>query len=142
MFEQCHASLKRLDTEYIDLYQCHRYDEETPLVETCRAMNDLIDQGKILYWGVSEWTAEQISDAVATCDDNGWHLPVSNQPLYNMLERHWEGEVFPTCERLGLGDRELLAAGRRRADREVRDQHPCREPGREREDRSVDQDRA
>ncbi len=103
VFEQCHASLRRLNVEYIDLYQCHRFDANTPVIETCRAMNDLISQGKMLYWGVSEWTAEQISDAVATCDDHNWHRPVSNQPLYNMLERHWEQEVFASCRRLGLG---------------------------------------
>ena len=103
VFEQCHSSLKRLGTEYLDVYQCHRFDEHTPLLETCRSFNDLIDQGKVLYWGVSEWTAEQITEAVTICDDHSWHRPVSNQPLYNMLERHWEAEVFPTCARLGLG---------------------------------------
>ena len=103
VFEQCHASLTRLGTDYLDLYQCHRFDDETPLTETCRAMNDLIDQGKVLYWGVSEWTAEQIDEAVSICYDHGWHPPVSDQPLYNMLERHWEADVFPTCGRLGVG---------------------------------------
>ena len=103
IFDQCHASLGRLGTDYIDLYQCHRYDDDAPLLETCRAMSDLIDQGKALYWGVSEWTADQIADAVEICDDHGWHRPVSNQPLYNMLERHWEAECLPMCERLGLG---------------------------------------
>ncbi|MBT8486030.1 MAG: aldo/keto reductase family protein [Phycisphaerales bacterium] len=103
VFEQCHASLGRMGLDYIDLYQCHRYDEATPLVETCHAMHDLIEQGKVLYWGVSEWNEQQISDAAAICEDHGWHTPASNQPLYNMLERHWEEQVFPTCERLGLG---------------------------------------
>lgn len=103
VFEQCHASLTRLGVEYIDLYQCHRYDDNSPLIETCRVMNDLINQGKMLYWGVSEWTAEQISEAVAICDEHGWHRPVSDQPIYNMLERHWEAAVFPTCKRLGMG---------------------------------------
>ena len=103
IFEQCHASLERLGVDYVDLYQCHRYDENAPLFETCRAMSDLVTQGKTLYWGVSEWTAPQIEEAVAMCDDHGWHRPVSNQPVYNMLERHWEDEVFPMCERLGLG---------------------------------------
>ena len=103
VFEQCHASLKRLGVEYIDLYQCHRYDENAPLIETCRAMNDLISQGKMLYWGVSEWTGEQIAEAVAICDEQGWHRPVSDQPIYNMLERHWEASVFATCKRLGMG---------------------------------------
>ena len=102
LVEQCHASLRRLGTDYIDIYQCHRYDEHTPLLETCRAMNDLITQGKVLYWGVSEWTAAQITEAVGLCDDQGWHRPVSSQPLYNMLERHREAD-FETCGRLGLG---------------------------------------
>jgi aryl-alcohol dehydrogenase-like predicted oxidoreductase len=103
VFEQCHASLDRLGTDYIDLYQCHRYDEQTPAFETCRALNDLITQGKVLYWGVSEWTAAQIEDAVAICDEHGWHRPVSNQPLYNMLERRWEEDVFGVCRRHGMG---------------------------------------
>ncbi len=103
LFEQCHASLVRLGTDYIDLYQCHRFDPDTPLAETCRVMHDLIVAGKVLYWGVSEWTADQIEEAHSLCVENGWHLPVSNQPLYNMLERHWEAEVFPACKRLGMG---------------------------------------
>lgn len=103
VFEQCHASLKRLGVDYIDLYQCHRFDANTPLIETCRIMNDLINAGKVLYWGVSEWTSEQISEAVAICDEHAWHRPASNQPLYNMLERHWEKDVFATCRRLGMG---------------------------------------
>ncbi len=103
ILEQCEASLKRLNTSYIDIYQCHRFDDNAPLAETCRAMSDLAQQGKILYWGVSEWTVEQMTEAVALCDDHGWHRPVSNQPLYNMLERHWEAEVFPACARLGMG---------------------------------------
>jgi len=102
VLEQCDVSLQRLGTDYIDLYQCHRYDENTPLTETCRAMNDLVVRGKVLYWGVSEWTGQQISDAVAICDDHGWHRPAGSQPLYNMLERHWEPD-FPECARLGLG---------------------------------------
>jgi aryl-alcohol dehydrogenase-like predicted oxidoreductase len=101
--EQCAASLRRLGTDYIDLYQCHRYDEGAPLLETCRAMNDLIVQGKVLYWGVSEWRGDQIAEAVAICDEHHWHRPVSDQPLYNMLERHWEQDAFPACARLGLG---------------------------------------
>lgn len=103
IFEQCHLSLKRLGTDYIDLYQCHRYDANTPLVETCRAMNDIINQGKVLYWGVSEWKADQIAEAIEICDEHNWHRPVSDQPLYNMLERHWEQDEFQTCARLGMG---------------------------------------
>ena len=103
LFEQCHASLVRLGTDYIVLHPCHRFDPDTPLAETCRVMHDLIVAGKVLYWGVSEWTADQIEEAHSLCVENGWHLPVSNQPLYNMLERHWEAEVFPACKRLGMG---------------------------------------
>ena len=66
-------------------------------------MNDLINQGKILYWGVSEWTADQIAEACRACDEHHWPRPISDQPLYNMLERHWEKDVFPTCAKLGMG---------------------------------------
>lgn len=104
IFEQCHASLKRLGTDYIDLYQCHRYDRETPLEETVRAMGDLIRQGKILYWGVSEWSASQILDAVHLCQQMNIDPPVSNQPHYNMLGREIEKEVLPMCERVGMGN--------------------------------------
>jgi aryl-alcohol dehydrogenase-like predicted oxidoreductase len=103
IMEQCDASLKRLGTDYIDLYQCHRFDAESPLAETCRAMSDLIDRGKVLYWGVSQWTAAQIAEAVDLCREHGWHGPASNQPLYNMLQRGWEQDVFPMCAKLGLG---------------------------------------
>lgn len=104
IFEQCHASLRRLGTDYIDLYQCHRYDRETPLEETVRAMGDLIRQGKILYWGVSEWSASQILDAVHLCQQMNIDPPVSNQPHYNMLGREIEREVLPMCERVGMGN--------------------------------------
>ncbi len=103
IFEQCHRSLKRLKTDYIDLYQCHRFDSHTPVRETCRAMSDLVDQGKVLYWGISEWSGKQIAEAVALCEEHGWHPPVSNQPIYNMLERHREPDTFGICRDLGLG---------------------------------------
>jgi aryl-alcohol dehydrogenase-like predicted oxidoreductase len=103
IFDQCHLSLQRLGTDYIDLYQCHRYDPETPLEETLLAMDDLIRQGKVLYWGVSQWTADQIQAAVDQCRLRGLHLPVSNQPLYNALHRDLEKDVMPTCAREGLG---------------------------------------
>ncbi|HVM19992.1 MAG TPA: aldo/keto reductase family protein, partial [Egibacteraceae bacterium] len=102
--EQCHHSLRRLGVDYIDLYQCHRYDPDTPLEETCRVMDDLISQGKILYWGVSEWNADQIAHAVNLCRANGWSPPVSNQPQYSALWRHIEQRVLPTCEELGVGN--------------------------------------
>ena len=104
VFEQCHRSLRRLGVEYIDLYQCHRWDEETPLEETCRAMDDLVRQGKILYWGVSEWRAGQIRRAVEICRERGWAPPSSNQPEYNALQRSIEEEVLPATGELGLGN--------------------------------------
>jgi aryl-alcohol dehydrogenase-like predicted oxidoreductase len=102
--EQLHQSLRRLGTEYIDLYQCHRYDRGTPLEETCAAMNDLVRAGKILYWGVSEWNADQIAAAVTLCRANRWSEPVSNQPQYSALWRRIEERVLPTCAQYGLGN--------------------------------------
>ncbi len=100
--DSVHGSLQRLRSDYIDLYQCHRYDEETPLEETVRAMGDMITQGKILYWGVSCWTADQILDACRIADGLGAPRPISNQPPYNLLERSIEAEVIPTSDREGL----------------------------------------
>ncbi|NLY91620.1 MAG: aldo/keto reductase [Firmicutes bacterium] len=103
IMEQCHASLRRLRTDYIDLYQCHRYDPSVPLEETLRALDDLVTQGKILYAGVSEWTAAQITDAVRTGEHLGLHRIISNQPRYNMFERGIEEEILPVCVREGIG---------------------------------------
>jgi voltage-dependent potassium channel beta subunit len=104
IFEQVHASMRRLGIDYIDLYQCHRYDRTTPLGETCQAMSDLIRMGKILYWGVSEWTASQILEAVLLCRREGWTPPVSNQPQYSALWRTIERDVLPVTHALGLGN--------------------------------------
>lgn len=104
VFEQCHASLKRLRTDYIDLYQCHRPDPDTPLEETIRIMEDLARQGKILYWGVSEWPAELIQEAVDMARMTGCRPPVSNQPRYSLMWRVPESSVFPTCLKNGLGN--------------------------------------
>jgi aryl-alcohol dehydrogenase-like predicted oxidoreductase len=101
--EQCHASLRRLGTDYIDVYQCHRYDPEVPLEETLRALDDLVTQGKVLYVGVSEWSATQIADAVYTAREVNLDGIVSNQPIYNMLLRYIEPEILPLCEREGIG---------------------------------------
>src|SRR3954469_8242153 len=103
IMEQCNASLRRLGTDYIDLYQCHRYDTETPLEETLRALDDLVSQGKVLYVGVSEWSATQISDAVYMAREYNLDRIVSNQPIYNMLTRYIERDVIPLCEREGIG---------------------------------------
>jgi voltage-dependent potassium channel beta subunit len=102
--DQLHRSLRRLQVDYIDLYQCHRFDVTTPLEETCRMMDDLVRSGKILYWGVSEWNADQIAAAVALCRAHGWAVPVSNQPQYSALWRRIEQRVLPACEQYGLGN--------------------------------------
>jgi len=104
VFEQCHLSLRRLGIEHIDLYQCHRWDEGTPLEETCGIMDDLARQGKILYWGVSEWPAAGIREAFELCRERGWTPPSSNQPEYNALQRSVEREVLPTTRELGMGN--------------------------------------
>ncbi len=101
---QIDASLRRLQVEYVDLYQCHRYDVTTPLEETVEAMNDLVRAGKILYWGVSEWNADQIAGAVNLARARGWAEPVSNQPQYSALYRRVEPRVFPTTRGYGLGN--------------------------------------
>jgi len=103
IMEQAHASMRRLGVDYIDLYQCHRYDVDTPLDETLRALDDLIGDGKILYAGVSEWSAVQIDDAVHHAKRLNLHPIASNQPRYNLLERYIEREVLPLCEREGIG---------------------------------------
>ncbi|WP_186578419.1 aldo/keto reductase family protein [Aquibacillus kalidii] len=103
IIEQCDASLKRLDMNYIDLYQCHRFDTEVPVEETLYALDDLVKQGKILYAGVSEWTGAQIEKAVGISKDLRLHPLISNQPIYNMIERYIEEEVLPISEQHGLG---------------------------------------
>jgi aryl-alcohol dehydrogenase-like predicted oxidoreductase len=103
IIESAHASLRRLQTDYIDLYQAHRYDYETPIEETMRAFDDLVRAGKVLYVGVSEWRAEQIAAALKVADELGLDRIVSNQPQYNMLWRVIEAEVVPLCEKEGIG---------------------------------------
>lgn len=102
IMEQVHASLKRMELEYVDVFYCHRYDEDTPLDETLRAIDDLVRQGKILYVGVSEWTAAQIQEAVAIADKYLLDRIVVNQPQYNMLHRDIEDEIIPVCEKNGI----------------------------------------
>ena len=103
IMESAHASLRRLQTDYLDLYQAHRYDHETPLEETMRAFDDLVRQGKVLYIGVSEWRAEEIAAALRIADEMGLDRIVSNQPQYNMIWRVIESEVIPLCEKEGIG---------------------------------------
>ena len=104
VIEACHKALKRLQVEYLDLYFCHRPDVDTPIVETVRAMHDLIAQGKVLYWGTSEWSAQQITEAHQAARD--WHLtpPTMEQPQYNLFERHKvEEDYLPIYDTYGLG---------------------------------------
>jgi aryl-alcohol dehydrogenase-like predicted oxidoreductase len=101
IMESINGSLTRLQTDYLDLYQCHRYDYETPLEETMQAFADLVRMGKVLYIGVSEWTAEQLRDGHALAQQLGFQL-ISNQPQYSMLWRVIEGVVVPTCIELGI----------------------------------------
>src|SRR6266516_1679755 len=95
LMESINSSLRRLQTDYVDLYQAHRFDYETPLEETLQAFDDLVRQGKVLYVGVSEWRAEQIADALRIAGQLGFDRIVSSQPQYNMIWRVIEAEVMP-----------------------------------------------
>ncbi|GGS40708.1 MULTISPECIES: aldo/keto reductase family protein [Actinokineospora] len=101
IMESAHASLRRLDTDYVDLYQAHRFDRTVPLEETMLAFADLVRQGKVLYVGVSEWNAEQITRGAALARELNVPL-ISSQPQYSMLWRVIESQVVPTCEREGI----------------------------------------
>ncbi|MBN9433547.1 MAG: aldo/keto reductase [Bosea sp.] len=102
--DACHAALKRLQVEYLDLYFCHRPDIDTPIEETVRAMHDLIAQGKVLYWGTSEWTAQQITEAWGVARSMNLTPPTMEQPQYNIFERHKvEGDYLPLYDLVGLG---------------------------------------
>jgi len=103
IFESVHKTLERLGTDYLDLYFCHRHDPETEIDEVVRAMDDLIRQGKILYWGTSVWEADQIEAAAEAAKNYRCYGPQVEQPRYNMLDRHIEQSIMPTCHRLGLG---------------------------------------
>jgi len=103
IMESVEGSLRRLGTDYLDLYFCHRHDPETPPGEVVRAMDDLVHQGKVLYWGTSVWSAAQIEAAVGTARVFNAYPPQVEQPRYNMLDRHIEPEIMPTCARHGIG---------------------------------------
>lgn len=102
--DACHAALKRLQVDYLDLYFCHRPDIDTPIEETVRAMHDLVQQGKVLYWGTSEWSAQQLTEAWAVAKDLKITPPTMEQPQYNLFEREKvEGDYRPLYELMGLG---------------------------------------
>ena len=103
IMESCHASLKRLGTDHIDLYQMHRFDFETPLEQSLSAFDDLIRQGKVSYIGFSEWTADQIASALKIQDARGYNRFISSQPQYSMLWRVIESKVDPICRNEGIG---------------------------------------
>jgi voltage-dependent potassium channel beta subunit len=104
VIEACEQALRRLGVDYLDLYFCHRADPETPIEETVRAMHDLVAQGKVLYWGTSEWSADQILEAARVAREQHLVGPTMEQPQYNLLERRRvENEYAPVFRELGLG---------------------------------------
>ncbi len=104
IMESIDRSLRRLQTEYVDIYFCHRPDPETPILETARAMDDLIHRGKVLYWGTSEWSGRQIAEAYELCERYGLVPPQAEQPQYSMLTRdRVESEILPATEPRGIG---------------------------------------
>jgi aryl-alcohol dehydrogenase-like predicted oxidoreductase len=103
LIEACNASLRRMKVDYIDLYQVHWWDPETPIAETMEALNDLVRQGKVLYIGCSNYSVEQLRDALAVADQNHWSRFVSVQPCYNMITRQVEADLFPRIKTEGIG---------------------------------------
>ncbi len=104
IMESVHKSLKRIGTDYLDIYFCHRYDPETPLEEVVRAMDDLVHQGKVLYWGTSEWSGAQIAEAVGIAREHNLYAPQVEQPQYNLLVRERvEKEILPVVQPNGIG---------------------------------------
>lgn len=102
--EACHAALKRLQVEYLDMYFCHRPDVNTPIDETVWTMHNLITQGKVLYWGTSEWNSQQITEAHYWCQKHNLIAPVMEQPQYNMLHREFvDRDYLPLYQTFGLG---------------------------------------
>lgn len=99
VFREAERSLGRLKMETIDLYYMHKPDPKTPLAESIQAFNDLIEAGKIRYWGISNFSAEQITTVLQTCDQNGWRRPIALQAAYSLLKRDIEAEILPLCAR-------------------------------------------
>jgi aryl-alcohol dehydrogenase-like predicted oxidoreductase len=102
VYNQIDSSLKRLRADYVDLYQCHRYDRETPLEETIEALTDVVRHGKARYIGFSEWKADQIQASLDLARERGWEQFVSSQPQYSLLHRAPEREVIPVCAANGI----------------------------------------
>ena len=103
ILESCDRSLARLRMDYLDLYFCHREDPTVPLVETIRAMDHLVNQGKVLYWGTSCWSAERLRETHRLCAAHGWHAPIVEQPQYSLLVRDVEASVEPAVAETGMG---------------------------------------
>lgn len=103
LFDRVDMSLQAMGLDYIDIYYCHRYDAETDLEETLRALDDLVASGKIRYYGFSEWTAAQYENAMAIVEKRNLRRPIVSQPVYNMLDRGIEKEVMPVCQKHGIG---------------------------------------
>ena len=104
IMESVEKSLQRIGTDYLDIYFCHRFDAETPIEETLRAMDDLIHQGKILYWGTSMWSAQQITEVQGLAAQRNFYPPIVEQPLYNLIDRQrYETEIAPMLEKYGMG---------------------------------------
>lgn len=104
ILESVERSLRRIGTDYLDLYFCHRFDENTPVDETARAMDDLVRQGKVLYWGTSDWTGKQLKDVRGVCEERHLHAPQVEQPQYSLLARgKFEKDVRPVLEKAGMG---------------------------------------
>lgn len=104
IFESVNKSLKRMQTDYFDIYFCHRPDPETPMEETVRAMDDLVRQGKVLYWGTSEWSSEELKQAHAISKEGGFYRPQVEQPQYSLIARErFEKDIQPAVQKLGMG---------------------------------------
>lgn len=104
IMESIDKSLQRIGTDYLDIYFCHRYDEDTPLLEVARAMDDLIHQGKVLYWGTSEWPTEKITEVMEICERHNLYSPIVEQPQYNLVYRNrFETELAPVVLEHGMG---------------------------------------
>jgi aryl-alcohol dehydrogenase-like predicted oxidoreductase len=102
LYRAVEDSLRRLDTDYVDLYQLHVFDYSTPAEETLSTLNDLVRQGKIRHFGLSNWNASQVTDAVRLCEVHGWEPPISLQVQHNILQRDIEVEIVPVCQKFGI----------------------------------------